>query len=160
MVTAPVYDSRTGTTLLVPQGARLYGGYDSHVGGNQNRALLVWHRLMMPNGRSVELDHMRGTDAAGYAGVSDAVDYHADQLALGAALSGVIAYAGNFARNGQAAQTAAADTIGDTVAQQAARTGSRIVDRQLDAQPTITVRPGWPVRVLVNRDVTLEPYAD
>jgi type IV secretory pathway VirB10-like protein len=160
MVTAPVYDSRIGATLLVPQGARLYGGYDSHVSGNQNRALIVWHRLLMPNGRSVELDHMRGTDAAGYAGVTDAIDYHADQLALGAALSGLIAYAGNLARSGQPSTTTVGDTIGDTVAQEAARTGSRIVDRQLDAQPTITVRPGWPVRVLVNRDVTLEPYAD
>ena len=90
-VTAPVYDSRTGRTLLVPQGARLYGGYDSHVVAGQDRVLLVWHRLLMPDGRSVELDHMRGTDAAGYAGVADAVDYHVDQLALGAALSGVIA---------------------------------------------------------------------
>ena len=160
-VTAPVYGGRTGRTLLVPQGAKLYGGHDSHMAGGQDRVLLVWHRLLMPGGRSVELDHMRGTDAAGYAGVNDTVDYHADQLALGAALSGVIAYAGNLARDGQQARTTAGDTIGDTVAQEAGRTGSRVVvDRQLEQQPTVTVRPGWPARVLVNRDVTLEPYAE
>ena len=75
-------------------------------------------------------------------------------------MSGVIAYAGNLARSGQQARTTAGDTIGDTVAQEAGRAGSRIVDRQLEQQPTVTVRPGWPVRVLVDRGVMLESYAD
>jgi len=163
VVTEPVYDSRTGEHLLIPQGAKLYGSYDSEIANGQNRALLVWHRLLMPNGRSILLDRMRGTDAAGYAGVADRVDYHADKLALGVTLSSVIAYAGNLARgdsSGGDDTSGGRDVIGDTVAQEANRVGSKIIDRQLDVQPTITVRPGWPLSVLVNQDVLLAPYTE
>jgi type IV secretory pathway VirB10-like protein len=160
-VTRPVYDSRTGRHLLIPQGAKLYGTYDSEIANGQNRALLVWHRLLMPNGRSIQLDAMKGTDAAGYAGVADKVDYHVDKLTAGVALSSVIAYAGNLARGGRSGgDEDARDVVGDTVAQEASRIGSKIIDRQLDVQPTITVRPGWPVHVLVDKDIVLSPYAN
>lgn len=160
-VTRPVYDSRTGRHLLIPQGAKLYGTYDSEIANGQNRALLVWHRLLMPNGRSIQIDGMKGMDAAGYAGVADRVDYHADKLVAGVGLSSVIAYAGNLARGGggrSGGDGDAHDVIGDTVAQEASRIGSKIIDRQLDVQPTITVRPGWPVSVLVDKDIPLAPY--
>lgn len=160
-VTRPVYDSRTGRHLLIPQGAKLYGTYDSEIANGQNRALLVWHRLLMPNGRSIQLDGMKGTDAAGYAGVADRVDYHADKLAAGVGLSSIIAYAGNLARGGggrSGGNADARDVIGDSVAQEASRIGSKIIDRQLDVQPTITVRPGWLVSVLVDKDIPLAPY--
>lgn len=164
VVTAPVYDSATGRHELIPQGAKLLGAYDSEIGNGQNRALLVWHRLIMPNGRSITLDHMPGIDAAGYAGVADRVDYHAGKLAVGTVLSSILAYTGNLARSpqsgavGNTTSGSERDVIGDTVAQQAVRVGSKIIDRQLNVQPTITVRPGWPVRVLVNKDITLAPY--
>ncbi len=158
-VTRPVYDSRTGRHLLIPQGSKLHGAYDSQIANGQNRALLVWHRLLMPNGRSIQLDGMKGTDAAGYAGVADKVDYHADKLAAGVGLSSVIAYAGNLARGSRSGgNDDARDVVGDTVAQEASRIGSKIIDRQLDIQPTITIRPGWPVRVLVDKDILLAPY--
>lgn len=158
-VTRPVYDSRTGRHLLIPQGAKLYGTYDSEIANGQNRALLVWHRLLMPNGRSIQLDRMKGTDAAGYAGVADKVDYHVDKIAAGVGLSSVIAYAGNLARGDRTGSgNDARDVVGDTVAQEASRIGSKIIDRQLDVQPTITVRPGWPVQVLVDKDILLAPY--
>jgi type IV secretion system protein TrbI len=159
-VTAPVYDSATGNYLLIPQGARLYGTYDSQITMSQDRALLVWRRLLFPNGRSVDLDRMRGTDAAGYSGVADQVDYHTDKLAAAAVLSGVIAYAGNLARDPQDLNSSAGDVVGDAVAQQASTIGSKIIDRELNVQPTITIRPGWPVRVLVNRDFDLPPYGN
>ena len=159
-VTAPVYDSPTGDHLLIPQGAKLYGSYDSQIAASQDRALVVWHRLLLPDGRSVDLDHMRGTDAGGYAGVADQVDYHTDKLASAAILSGVIAYAGNLARGRQNLTVTVGDVVGDAVAQQASTIGSNIVQRQLNVQPTITVRPGWPVHVLVNRDILLPPYTD
>ena len=160
-VTAPVYDSPTGDHLLIPQGSRLYGSYDSQIAASQDRAMLVWHRLLLPDGRSVNLDRMRGTDAAGYAGLADRVDYHADKLASAALLSGVVAYAGNLAGGRQ--QTLAltpGQIVGNAVAQQASTVGSNIVQRQLNVQPTITIRPGWPVRVLVNRDIVLPRYAN
>ena len=159
-VTAPVYDSATGNHLLIPQGSKLYGSYDSQIAASQDRALVVWHRLLMPDGRSVDLDRMRGTDAGGYAGLADQVDYHTDKLASAAILSGVIAYAGNLARGRQNLTVTGGDVVGDAVAQQASTIGSNIVQRQLNVQPTITVRPGWPVHVLVNRDVLLPPYID
>lgn len=160
-VTRPVYDSRTGRHLLIPQGAKLYGTYDSEIANGQNRALLVWHRLLMPNGRSIQLDAIKGTDAAGYAGVADRVDYHADKVTAGVALSSIIAYAGNLARGGRSGgDDDTRDVIGDTVAQEAGRIGSKIIDRQLDVQPTITVRPGWPVHVLVDKDMLLAPYTN
>ena len=154
-VTSPVYDTVTGEHLLIPQGAKLYGAYDSQISNGQNRALLVWHRLLLPNGRSIQLDLMRGTDGAGYAGVKDRVDYHTGKLLLGAVLSTAIAYTGNLARSDSSGSD---NDVGDTIAQEASKIGSSIIERQLDVQPTITIRPGWPLRVLVNKDVLLAPY--
>jgi type IV secretion system protein VirB10 len=74
------------------------------------------------------------------------------------ALSTSIAYAGNLAVNQQSNTYGSQDVIGDTVAQEANRIGDRIIDRELDVQPTITIRAGWPLRVLVNKDMVLAPY--
>ena len=76
-----VYDSTSGRYLLVPQGAKLLGRYSSLISNGQNRALIVWTRLIMPNGKSIVLDGMPGTDGSGQAGVKDKVDYHFDKLA-------------------------------------------------------------------------------
>lgn len=159
-VTENVYDSATGQYLLVPQGSRLLGKYQSLVSNGQNRALLVWRRLIFPNGNSIVLDGMPGTDQAGMAGLKDGVDYHLDKLATATALTTAIAYAGNLARNPQTGNGySSGDVVGDTVAQQANRVGERIIDRELDLQPTITIRAGWPLRVLVNKDIVLAPYS-
>jgi type IV secretory pathway VirB10-like protein len=161
-VTENVYDSATGDHLLIPQGARLLGKYQSLVTNGQNRALLVWQRLVYPNGRSIALDGMPGTDQAGQAGLKDQVDYHLDKLVQAAALTTAIAYGGNLARNprggGGGGGYGGQDAVGDTVAQQANRVGEKIIDRELDVQPTITIRQGWPLRVLVNKDMILQPY--
>jgi type IV secretion system protein VirB10 len=158
-VTENVYDSVTGNYLLIPQGSRLLGKYQSLVNNGQNRALLVWQRLIYPNGDSIVLDGMPGTDQIGQAGLADKVDYHLDKLAEATALSTAIAYGGNLARNPQGGNGYGnQDVVGDTVAQEANRIGNKIIDRQLDLQPTITIRSGWPLRVLVNKDMILEPY--
>jgi len=155
VVTAPVFDSVSGDHLLIPQGSRLYGSYDSLVGNGQNRALVAWDRLLLPSGRSIQLDRMAATDPSGFAGVADRVDYHVDRLIFGAALSAAIAWSGNTARS---RGNSSDNDVGDTVAQEGSKIGSNIVERQLDVQPTITVRPGFPLRVMVNRDVILAPY--
>ena len=158
-VTENVFDTVTGKYLLIPQGSRLLGKYQSLVTNGQNRALVVWQRLIFPNGNSIVLDGMPGTDEAGMSGLQDQVDYHLDKLAEAAALTTAIAYGGNLARNPQTGNGYnSGDVIGDTVAQQANRVGEKIIDRQLDVQPTITIRTGWPLRVLVNKDMILEPY--
>lgn len=158
-VTENVYDTATGDYLLIPQGSKLLGKYQSLVTNGQNRALVVWQRLIYPNGNSIALDGMPGTDETGMAGLQDQVDYHFDKLAEATALSTAIAYAGNLARNPQSSNGYSnGDVIGDAVAQEANRIGENIIEKQLDVQPTITIRQGWPLRVLVSKDMVLAPY--
>ena len=159
-VTEPVFDTLSGQTLVVPQGARLIGIYDSHVTHGQSRALLVWTRLIMPNGRSIVLERQQGADTGGYAGLEDEVDHHWGELFKAALLSTLLGVgaelgAGSDAGNGNSAIIRALRRgAGDTLNQ----TGQQIVRRNLNIQPTLTIRPGFPVRVIVNRDLVLEPY--
>nr|WP_197521150.1 TrbI/VirB10 family protein [Bradyrhizobium icense] len=159
-VTENVYDTPTGRLLLVPQGARLIGIYDSQVAFGQSRVLLVWTRLIMPNGRSIVLERQPGADTAGYAGLQDEIDHHWGELFKAALLStllGVGAELGTGADAGNANNTilqALRRGAGDSLNQ----TGQQIVRRNLNIQPTLTIRPGSPVRVIVNRDLVLEPF--
>ena len=155
-VTENVYDSPTGHILLVPQGTRVIGQYDNGVGFGQRRVLLVWNRLLFPNGRSIVLERQPGADAEGYAGLEDGVDYHWGELLKAAALSTILsvgAEAGTSQNENslvQALRSGASNSI--------IQTGQQIVSRQLNIAPTLTVRPGFPVRVIVTRDLVLEPY--
>jgi type IV secretion system protein TrbI len=159
-VTENVFDSPTGRVRIVPQGARLIGSYDSQVAFGQSRVLLVWTRLIMPNGRSIVLERQSGADAAGYAGLQDDVDHHWGELASATLLStllGVGAELGSSSDDGSANSTiiqALRRGTGNSLNQ----TGQQIVRRNLNIQPTLTIRPGFPVRVIVNRDLVLEPY--
>ncbi|SMH43270.1 TrbI/VirB10 family protein [Azospirillum agricola] len=155
-VTEAVYDSPTGQHLLIPQGARLIGQYDSAVASGQSRVLLAWTRLIMPDGSSIVLERQPGTDPQGYAGLEDEVDQHWGSLFKGALLSTLLSVGAEAGSSGQddaivrALREGASNSIG--------RTGQQIVQRQLNIQPTLTIRPGFPVRVLVTRDLVLEPY--
>lgn len=155
-VTAPVFDSVTGRYLLIPQGARLIGAYDSATAYGDRRLLLVWNRLIMPNGWSINLQGMEGADASGAAGVRDRTDNHLDRLAGAIALSAIMSVVANEAEDDD--QQSLTRSIGDAAAQEAARTGGRIVDRELSIRPTLRVRAGAPVVVLVTRDIVLRPY--
>ncbi len=159
-VTSSVYDSPTGRALLIPQGARLIGTYDSQISFGQSRVMLVWTRLIMPNGRSIVLERQAGADAGGYSGLEDEVDNHWKQL-LGAAALSTLLSVGTEVNSGvatnntnagiiQALRMGAADSLNQT--------GQQVVRRNLNVQPTLTIRPGFPVRVIVNRDLILEPY--
>ena len=155
-VTQNVYDSPTGRILLVPQGTRLIGQYDNNVGFGQSRVLLVWTRMILPNGRSIVLERQPGADAQGYAGLQDGVDYHWWDLAKAAALSTLLSVGANTGSSGEQGDIARAIRQGasDSVSQ----TGQQIVGRQLNIAPTLTIRPGFPVRVIVTRDLILEPF--
>ncbi|MDE1568236.1 TrbI/VirB10 family protein [Aquabacter sediminis] len=154
-VTENVYDSPTGRILIIPQGTRLLGQYDNGVGYGQRRILLVWNRLIFPNGRSIVLERQPGTDAQGYAGLEDGVDMHWWDLAKAVGLSTLLSVSAELAMDDedeliQALQSGAQDTINDA--------GQEIIRRQLNVAPTLTIRPGFPVRVMVTRDLVLEPY--
>jgi type IV secretion system protein VirB10 len=158
-VTENVYDSPTGRFLLIPQGTRLIGIYDSQVAFGQSRVLLVWTRLIMPNGRSIELERQPGADTAGYAGLEDEVDNHWGALFKAALLStllGVGSELGSTTGTGNNGDVITALRRGSSDSLN--QTGQKVVQRNLDIQPTLTVRPGFPVRVIVNRDLVLEPY--
>lgn len=154
-VTENIYDSPTGRILLIPQGTRVIGQYDNNVQFGQSRVLLVWNRLIFPNGRSIVLERQPGADAEGYAGLQDGVDYHWWDLAKAAGLSTLLSVGAELATNDddrliQAIRNGGQDTINDA--------GQQIVRRQLNIAPTLTIRPGFPVRVIVTRDLILEPY--
>ena len=137
--------------------AALIGQYDSQVAFGQSRVLLVWTRLIMPNGRSIVLERQPGADTAGYAGLEDEVDNHWGMLFKAAALStllGVGAEAWHRAATRAISSRRCAAARQDSINQ----TGQQLVRRQLNIQPTLTIRPGFPVRVIVNRDLVLEPY--
>jgi type IV secretion system protein VirB10 len=155
-VTENVRDSATGRTVLVPQGARLIGRYDSSVSYGQRRALLVWQRIVFPDGTSVALDDMPATDRAGYAGVEDGVDFHTRRLVRGIALSTLLGLGTEISLGDDEGDLARA--LRESAQGNAARAGDRIVARDLDVAPTLTVRPGWPVRAIVDRDLVLRPW--
>ena len=155
-VTAPVYDSVTGRHLLIPQGARLIGTYESEVLYGDTRVFLGWDRIIMPNGWSLDLGGMAATDPGGAAGVSDKTDNHLGRLGGAIALSAVLSIVANEAESDE--EQGFGRSLGDAAAQEAARTGGRIVDRELNVRPTLRVRPGAPVRVLVTHDLTLSTY--
>ncbi len=157
-VTAPVYDSVSGDYLLIPQGSRLIGTYQSGTRYGDHRILLAWNRLILPNGWSINLEGMEASDPSGASGLSDRTDNHLDRLAAAVALSSIISVVANEAENDDEGASLT-QSLGDSAAQQAAQTGARIVDRELSVRPTLRVREGAPVRVLVMRDIELRAYS-
>jgi type IV secretion system protein VirB10 len=157
VVTESVYDTASGQFLLIPQGTKVYGRYDSRVAYGQTRAVVGWDRLIFPNGRSIVISRMVGTDGAGQAGLTDEVDNHYGKLIAGALISTLISFGGNLARDDANSGNSYYD-IGDTVAQESARVGQMINRHNLNVQPTIRIRPGFRLNIMVNRDMILEPY--
>lgn len=156
-VTEDVYDSPTGKILLIPQGARLVGQYDAQIAFGQTRALLVWNRLIMPNGRSIVLERQPGADPEGYAGLEDEVDNHWGTLFKAAILSTLLSVGSEAGMSGNN-NGSLAEAIQQGMSQSVNQTGQQVVSRSLNIQPTITIRPGFPVRVMVTHDLVLEPY--
>lgn len=153
-VTTNVFDSPTGRILLIPQGARLIGEYDSEIAAGQTRVLLAWDRLIMPDGRSIVLERQPGADGAGFAGLQDGVNQHWGNLLKAAAVSTLLGVGAELGADSEDDLTRALRRGSqDTISQ----TGQQIVRRQLNLQPTLTIRPGHPLRVVITRDLVLEP---
>jgi type IV secretory pathway VirB10-like protein len=156
-----VYDTVTGEHLLIPQGARLFGWYDSKVVWGQERVLMCWEAILFPNGNSINLDCMPAADLQGHAGLTDDVDNHWDRLVAAVGFSTVLSLGAQAAAGDPSgyqpnlAQRAAANAAG-----QLNNAGQAIVQRQINLQPTITVRPGFPVNLIVTKDIVLEPYVE
>nr|WP_087573907.1 TrbI/VirB10 family protein [Sphingomonas sp. CDS-1] len=157
-VTEPVFDTVTGRTVLIPQGSRLIGSYDSVVAFGQRRALLVWQRIILPDGSSVQIDNLPATDTAGYAGLADKVDFHSWQLLKGVALSTLLGVGTQLSLGSD--ESDLIRVIRESTQQSVNQAGQRIVTKNLDIQPTITIRPGWPLRVIVHKDIVLRPWGE
>src|ERR1700744_2290592 len=154
-VTQNVFDTVSGKILLIPQGSRLVGTYDSVVAFGQSRALLVWQRIIMPDGSSIQIDNLPATDSAGYSGLEDQVDFHTWGLLKGVAISTLLGVGSQLAISGQSAlMLSIRNSTQDSVNQ----AGQQITQKNLNIQPTIKVRPGWPLRVIVHKDIVLRPY--
>jgi len=154
-VTENVYDSPTGRILLVPQGARLIGSYDSVVAFGQRRALVVWQRIVLPDGSSLVLDNVPATDPSGYSGLEDKVDFHSWALLKGVAVSTLLGVGAQLQFTGG---NDLVEAVRQSTQQNVSRAGDQLTSRTLDIQPTITVRPGAPVKLVVHKDLVLMPW--
>lgn len=154
-VTAQVFDSPTGRILLIPQGSRLIGSYDSVVAFGQKRALIVWQRIMLPDGSSLRIDNVPATDASGYAGLQDKVDFHTWALLKGVALATLLGVGSELTVTGESDLVQA---IRESTQQNVSRAGDQLTSRNLNIQPTITIRPGASVRLVVHKDLILAPW--
>lgn len=158
-VTEPVYDTATGKFLLIPQGSRILGKYNSQVSYGQSRVQVVWNRIILPDTSSLKLDNLAGTDPAGYAGLEDGVDWHWDRVFAGAALTTLLGVGAELAapqsrQDGNRVIIAGRDSLQDSVNQ----VGQEMTRRNMNIQPTLTERPGLPVRIIANRDLVLRLY--
>ena len=156
-VSQNVYDTATGDYLLIPQGSRLVGTYDSFIAYGQNRALVAWDRIIYPDGSTLELEGMPGTDQGGYAGLEDQVDNHYFKIFGSAILMSVITGVYDYSQGNTTGSTSDLRTAGDTmasaVAREMAQTGQMLLRKNLSIQPTIKIRPGYKLNVMVNRDI-------
>lgn len=156
-VTSQVFDSPTGRTLLIPQGSRLIGSYDSVVAFGQKRALVVWQRIMFPDGSSLWIDNVPATDASGYAGLQDKVDFHTWALLKGVAFATLLGVGSEMTVTGESDLVQA---IRESTQQNVSRAGDQLTSRNLNIQPTITIRPGATVRLVVHKDLILAPWRE
>jgi type IV secretory pathway VirB10-like protein len=155
-VTQNVFDSVTGQILLIPQGSRVVGSYDSVIAFGQSRALVIWQRIIMPDGTSIQIDNLPATDTEGYAGLEDSVDYHTWSLLKGVAISTVLGVGTQLSLGNQQGDLLSA--LRESAQDSANQVGQQITEKNINVQPTIRIRPGWPLRIVVQKDILLRPY--
>ena len=147
-----VYDTATGRHLLIPQGAKLYGTYDSRISYGQKRALVAWDRIIFPDASTLELGRMQGSDMSGYSGFRDKVNNHYLKL-FGQTflLSAMQALPARISDTQTVPRTD--DEFEKIAAANYSKMGEQLIDKNLSIQPTIHIRPGYPFTIVVNRDI-------
>ncbi|WP_253189318.1 TrbI/VirB10 family protein [Brevundimonas sp. LM2] len=159
-VTQTVYDSPTGRHALIPQGTRLIGAYAQASSVGQSRIGLVWNRMILPGGRSIALEDQPGADAQGFVGLQDRVDRHWRRLFATATLSTVLGLGAALSEDdGNGEESEVARALRRALGETGNGVGQAAVGRQLDLAPTLTLRPGHPLVVLVTRDLVLPPQS-
>ena len=162
LVSSSVFDTATGQYLLIPQGSRLVGTYDSRIGYGQDGVQVVWNRMIFPDASSIDLAGMTGVDSHGNAGLRDQVDHHYKRLIGFAALTSLFSAGFELSqRSRQSVLTypSPGEIVGSAVGQEVSQLGSQITRRNLNVQPTIKIPVGYRFNVRVNRDILFEaPY--
>lgn len=157
-VSQNVFDSKIGKYLLIPQGTKIIGRYDSEVTYGQTRGLVIWNRLIFPNGKSVIIENLQGTDQSGYIGFNDKVKSHYSKV-LWAAILGGAATAG-VASATNANNESFSGNLGAEATNNISSVTNSIVDKNLNVQPTIIIRPGYKFNIMCDKDIILEPYIE
>ena len=158
-VTQNVFDSVSGRHLVLPQGTRLIGRHEGESAYGDRRAFLAWDRLILPNGKSLVLTEEPGVDAQGAVGVRGSVDRRLLPLLVGTLFAGAVTTLGQIARDGDGRGSGGlVGDAGDAAAIEGAQVGGRLIDRELQVRPSIRLQPGARVRVMITRDLILEPY--
>lgn len=155
-----VYDSVKGKYLLIPQGSKLIGTYDTNTAYAQTRGAVIWQRLVLPNGESMVLPNFDGSDRQGYVGFKDKVRSHYARVVWSSIIGGAIV-AG-------AASAGGSDGDEDSFeSQMSAQTNSNlsgavnsIVNKNLNIAPTVIIRPGYKFSIIVDKDLVLKPYGE
>ena len=146
----------SGGKIIIPQGTKIYGTYDSNVVFAQNRMLVVWNRLIFPNKKTLDLAGMPGADLTGAAGLKDKTNYHTLQMLKGVFLSAVFGAIDGVAKD-STTNTAAQEAI-DGATEQINVFGSKIADKSLNKNPTIEIRQGTKFNIMINKDINLPVY--
>ncbi len=163
-VTNNIWDTATGAYKLIPQGSRIVGTYDSHVVYGQQRVLVVWNRIIYPDGTSLNIEGLIGADRSGYSGFKQKIDNHYSRM-LGAALFASVFIAGSEIvteddenNNDDEDNT---KTASEAVAEQMASLGAHLVERNLNVAPTLRILPGYQFSIITTKDIAFaEPYFD
>lgn len=155
-VTENVRDSQTGRTVLIPQGARLIGKYDGRPDYGQSRLGVIWTKLLLPGGEAVSLEGLKAADVGGFTGLADQVDRHGWRLLKGVLLSTVLSIGGELGAG--RSENDLARAIRDSAADGSERAGAKLVEKELDVAPTLTVRPGWPLKLILTDTITLPEW--
>lgn len=162
-VSQNVYDSPTGRFMLVPQGTKIFGTYESGVVYGQERVLVSWNRLIFPDGKTIDIGSMNGTDQAGYSGMNDLVNNHYLRLFTSSFLLSVISAGITYSQdkytsnneNGTTASSAMAQSFGS----QMGNTALQMIQKNMNISPTLEIRPGFKINVMVTKDIIFsKPY--
>ncbi len=161
-VRANVYDTVTGNYILIPQGTKVVGSYDSKITYGQSRALVVWDRLIFPDGSSINLERMQGADITGMAGLKDKLNNHYFKLYSNALLLSFVGAGYDILNNqqNQNTQYSAQQAVAANVGQQLSNVASKSIEKNMDVQPTITLSPGYKFNIIVMKDMVLKEVKD
>ncbi len=160
IVREDVYDTVSGRYLLIPKGTRVIGKYSSFISFGQSRVLVVWQRLIFPNGKSINLDNFEGADMSGYSGLIGDVDNHTLKLLQGVVLASVLGAAAGIVDDRGDDRGSWRNGAGRGAGEEVITIGETMAGRLLAVQPTIKIQPGTRFNIMVNSDLVLEPYKD